>query len=121
MFMPKKSLGQIGEDVATEYLRKNGYKIIERNYKKPWGEIDVIAKKDNTIFFFEVKTLQCFQGKPSFLPEENVTKKKKANIKKTAQIYTKEKNIFLDYQIDVIGIEFNSKSKCRLRHTKNIH
>ncbi|MFH0987384.1 MAG: YraN family protein [Patescibacteria group bacterium] len=33
----KKSLGKIGEDVATEYLKKKGYEIIERNYKKPWG------------------------------------------------------------------------------------
>ena len=53
----RKSLGEIGENVAEEYLKKNKYKILERNYKKPRGEIDIIAKQDKKIIFFEVKTI----------------------------------------------------------------
>ena len=45
----KKSLGKLGEDVAAEYLKKEGYQILDRNYRRPWGEIDIIAKKEKDI------------------------------------------------------------------------
>ena len=50
------SLGTIGEIYATEYLSKQGYKIIEKNFKKRYGEIDIVALDDNTLVFIEVKT-----------------------------------------------------------------
>lgn len=53
----KQKIGQIGEDCACEYLEKNSYKIIERNYLKKWGEIDIIAKKGSKIHFVEVKAV----------------------------------------------------------------
>ena len=53
----KQKIGQIGEDYACEYLEKNGYKVIERNYLKKWGEIDIISKKANKIHFVEVKSV----------------------------------------------------------------
>ena len=54
----KKSLGQIGEDRACEYLRDKGYRVLHRNYRRPWGEIDIVAReKDNTLVFIEVKTV----------------------------------------------------------------
>lgn len=49
-------VGKKGEDLATEYLMKNGYKILERNYRKQYTEIDIIAQKDNVLVFIEVKT-----------------------------------------------------------------
>lgn len=60
-----KELGDLGEKLACEYLVKNGYKIIGRNYRISFGEIDIIAwkkcglfsKKDKTVHFVEVKTL----------------------------------------------------------------
>lgn len=116
----EKSLGQIGEEVAVEYLRKNGYKIIERNYRKLWGEIDIIAQKGNKIVFFEVKTLKGFNGEFSFLPEESIKRNKKIRLKKTIESYLKERKIISEYQLDVIGILFNQEKKCKLRHTKNI-
>ena len=53
----KQKIGQLGEDSACEYLIKMGYKVIERNYLKKWGEIDIVAKKDNRIHFIEVKSV----------------------------------------------------------------
>ncbi len=51
-----KDIGQRGEVEAIIYLRKKGYQILQQNFQTHWGEIDIIAKKDNTICFFEVKT-----------------------------------------------------------------
>ena len=53
----KQKIGKIGEDYACDYLKKQGYQIIERNYLKKWGEIDIIVKKDKKIHFIEVKTV----------------------------------------------------------------
>lgn len=53
----KKEIGKAGEDKAAEYLKENGYKIIERNWHTRFGEIDIIAQKNDIIVFVEVKTL----------------------------------------------------------------
>lgn len=53
----KQKLGALGEDIACKYLENNGYRVIERNYLKKWGEIDIIAKKGNKIHFVEVKAV----------------------------------------------------------------
>ncbi len=58
---PKNQLGKLGEDLACGYLVDKGYKIIERNFRKPWGELDIIAKSpDKTLVFVEVKTMRKF-------------------------------------------------------------
>ena len=49
-------LGKNGEEIATEFLRKKGYKILERNFEASQGEIDIIAKDDKELVFVEVKT-----------------------------------------------------------------
>lgn len=53
----KQKIGQIGEDCACKYLEKCGFKILERNYLKKWGEIDIVAKKGNKLHFVEVKSV----------------------------------------------------------------
>jgi len=52
----KQRIGQIGEDCAVKYLENRGYKILERNYRKKYGEIDIIALKDSILHFVEVKS-----------------------------------------------------------------
>ncbi|OQA74733.1 MAG: hypothetical protein BWY32_03497 [bacterium ADurb.Bin243] len=54
--MNKKELGSAGENLAENYLALNKFKILKKNYRTRFGEIDIIAFKENTIFFFEVKT-----------------------------------------------------------------
>ena len=51
----RKRVGQIGEDIACQFLERKGFKVLERNYRKPWGEIDIIAEKDGIVRFVEVK------------------------------------------------------------------
>lgn len=53
----KQKIGKIGEDCACDYLRKEGYKILERNYLKKWGELDIVAQKGKKIHFVEVKSV----------------------------------------------------------------
>ena len=55
----RSELGKFGEDLACEYLVKKGYKIIDRNFRKPWGELDIITRApDKTLVFVEVKTVR---------------------------------------------------------------
>ena len=53
----KQILGKTGEDYACDYLRKSGYIVVERNYLKKWGELDIIAKKNKKLHFIEVKSV----------------------------------------------------------------
>ncbi len=53
----KQIVGKIGEDCACKYLQKLGYKIVDRNYLKKWGEIDIVAQKDKKLHFVEVKSV----------------------------------------------------------------
>jgi putative endonuclease len=82
--MVTKTLGDKGETYAIKLLKENGYQVIDRNFRKPWGEIDIIAIKDNVLIFVEVKTRKS--TKFGF-PEEAVTAKKLEKIKKVGQLY----------------------------------
>ncbi len=63
----KQKIGEIGENIASRFLVKHGYSIIDRNYTKKWGEIDIIAEKESKLYFIEVKSV-------SRLPTEAVAK-----------------------------------------------
>ncbi|MFW6113772.1 MAG: YraN family protein [Actinomycetota bacterium] len=57
--MNNKELGREGERMASAYLKKQGYRILERNYRSPYGELDIIARKGDLLVFCEVKTRSC--------------------------------------------------------------
>ena len=120
----KRKTGDLGEGIAAEYLENNGYKIVERNYRKNWGEIDLIAQKDDCLIFVEVKTRKKAAGglASSHFPEENVNWRKQEKLIRTAETYLLEKN-YPDktaWQIDVIAVELdNSKRRADLKHIKN--
>jgi len=115
----KRKIGDIGEQIAVDYLKKQGYYILERNFQKPWGEIDIIVQKDKEIIFIEVKT----RTSPGLaFPEENVGFNKKKKLIRTAQTYLLEKNypVETSWQIDVIAVELNLQTrKANLKHIKN--
>lgn len=76
-----KKLGMAGEQLAAQELQKNGYRILERNYRKRTGEIDLIAQKDGIIYFIEVKAKNDTRFSP---PADNVNAKKRQHIANTA-------------------------------------
>ena len=96
------SLGVSGEQQAKKYLIKQGYKVLETNYKTVLGEIDIVAKKDDFIVFVEVKT----RSNTKFgLPRESVTPYKQNKIRAVATHYLKTKNMLnSNVRFDVIDI-----------------
>jgi len=85
----KQQHGEKGESIAVEQLKKNGYKILERNYRTRMGEIDIIAKDGDVIVFIEVKARQTdTYGNPKYA----VTRAKQKKIAGTAQFYLKSTN-----------------------------
>lgn len=113
--MNNREFGAKGEDLACEYLKKNGYEILERNkHFSKLCEVDIIAKYKNKIVFVEVKTRKT----DSFgTPLEAITKTKYQNIKTGVLSYLAENKIS-DYQIDVIGITIHPT--LRIEHLKNV-
>ena len=90
MLNAKQRLGKTSESVAVKHLKKNGYKIIERNYRNKIGEIDIIARKNDILCFIEVKTRQNTR---KGLPKESVTISKQRKITLGALSYLKEKRL----------------------------
>ena len=99
------TLGKKGEDFAADFLTKKGYKIKERNYRSPLGEIDIIAMSGQTLVFIEVKTRSSARFG---LPFEAVNKRKQGQIAKTA-LYYMAKNKIREHaaRIDVVSIISN--------------
>jgi len=139
--MGTKETGDFGERIACEYLVRKGFKILERNYRISFGEIDIIAKKkftlldkvlkilifafrqklfnrvkpfyrnDKTIHFIEVKTI--FGSMGNFFPEERVDFKKRRKLRQLCEIWL-QKHKFpqqFPYEIDIIGILINRETK----------
>lgn len=126
MLSRTKKLGDLGEKIAQKYLKKQDYKILEVNFRyKKYGEIDIIAKKDENISFIEVKTRLCPLGYGGqarvYSPEDNITYFKQKQLIKLAKLYLAKNRILLDnpWQIDVIAIEADQNSKnFNIRHIK---
>ena len=125
--MDKFQLGKFGENIACDFLLENDYKIIERNFRKPWGELDIIAKApDRTLVFVEVKTLQFRSeqaAEEGLQPEEQLTKAKLQKLKRTASLYAGHRQELVKddkgWQIDLIALTVKEKG-CVVRHYKNI-
>lgn len=108
--------GRIGEDAACAYLRLHGYAIAERNYRSRFGEIDIIACKNGTTAFVEVKT----RGKsPLGTPAQAVDIYKQQKLIKTAKQYIMYRQLVdTDMRFDVIEVEMYG-IHIRINHIKN--
>ena len=120
----KSEIGKYGEDLACEYLVNNKYRIIERNYKKPWGEIDIIAKDpDKTLVFVEVKTLQQ-SANFGLKPEDHMTRAKLVKLSRTASIYANNNQKLIKeakgWRIDLVAITLDNADNPTISHYKNM-
>ncbi len=111
-----KALGTSGEELASHFLKKKGYRIIERNYKTPIGEIDIIAKDRDITVFVEVKT----RTDVSFgYPFESVHAKKQHKLKNLALLYMKKKRIESPARFDVLSIILRKNGPSEIEHIKD--
>lgn len=100
----QKTLGKKGEEVAAEFLKKEGYQIIERNFRCPFGEIDIIARDGKTVVFVEVKTRSSDKLSPPYLA---VKKTKREKIRKSAQYYLNSKRAGqVNCRFDIVSIVY---------------
>ena len=100
--MKKKELGKRGEELALRFLRKNGYKVIERNYICKMGEMDIIAQEKDTLVFVEVKTRTSMAFGP---PQLAVNPTKQMQLSKVALNFLKEKRLEdVKARFDVVAI-----------------
>lgn len=103
--MNKTTFGKYGEDLAVSFLRKQGYKIIERNFRIRGGEIDIVAVDGRTLVYVEVKTRTSHQFG---LPEESVTAHKIKFLERAAKFYRnnrKNLNLPMLERIDVVTVD----------------
>ena len=128
----KQKVGRIGEDTACMFLVKHGFTVIDRNYLKKWGEIDIIAKKSGILRFVEVKTVSRENVRSLKLdvshetnesrPEENVHAWKLKRLSRVIQSYLLEKGSDdEEWQFDILAVFLDLKNKeAKCRFTENV-
>lgn len=116
--MQNHETGKKGEQYAVYYLITTGYEILTTNYNVLGGELDIIAKYNNTLIFFEVKTRKSDKFG---LPEESLTYKKRSNLRYAMLKYMNNVYYRGDFRFDLIAIEMNSFDEVKkLRHYKDV-
>jgi len=131
-----QKIGEIGENIAVKFLVKHGFLILDRNYTKKWGEIDIIAEKDTRLYFIEVKsvsreTLNTFIPKSfnssderyQYRPEDNMHPWKLKRLSRTIQTYLLSKRIpdEKEWQVDLFVVYLSQKErKARVKVVSDI-
>ena len=110
----KQKIGQKGEDIASKHLESLGHKIIERNYLKKWGEIDIVSIKNKKIHFIEVKAVSRELGEigviretnDGFRAEDNMHLWKLQRLGRAIQSYLLDRNVSdeTEWQFDVVTV-----------------
>lgn len=116
----KNKIGADGEQITVNYLKRHNFTILETNYLKKWGEIDVIAKdKASNIHFVEVKTvsyetkdkLEAARSKANFRPEENVHHLKLLRLQRAIESWLMEHSYDGNWQIDIAAVKIVPREK----------
>lgn len=122
-------IGKLGEDIGTRFLLEKGFQIIDRNYRKKWGEIDIVAKKKDKIHFVEVKSISSeikdgnVTRETYFVPEDAIQNWKIKRLRRAIQSYLLEKKIFAsaNWQFDILGVFIDYEKKIsKVRFTQNM-
>jgi len=115
-----KQIGNLGEQLAANYLKKQGFSILNRNYLKKWGEIDIVARGTNKkVHFVEVKTvshetredLEDSVSRETWRPEEQVHERKLHQIHKAIESWLSEYHYEGDWQTDVLAVRMVPREK----------
>jgi len=123
-----QKIGQLGEEVACTFLMKHGFSILERNYTKKWGEIDIIAQKEEKRYFIEVKSksvssLDTVSGETvTNRPEENMHPWKLKRLRRVVETYLISKRMgHIEWQFDLLVVYLDIEHrKARVKVMENI-
>ncbi|HEY4476608.1 MAG TPA: YraN family protein [Candidatus Paceibacterota bacterium] len=123
----KQNIGKIGENEAEKFLKRQFYRIIERNYWKKWGEIDIVADKDEIIHFIEVKTVSREivpeEESDNYSPEDNIHPWKRKRLSRVIETYLLDRRIDenRDWQVDALAVYLNGEGKVlKVDHLEDI-
>jgi putative endonuclease len=109
--IPRRELGQLGEDAAADYLERQGYVILARNWRCPAGEIDLVTQDAEALVFVEVRARR---GDRFGTPEESVTPDKQARLLELAQTYLQEAGLGdQNWRIDVVAIDMDWRGRIK--------
>ena len=117
-YIHTRQKGNKAKDIACLFVKNKGFGVIERNYQKKWGEIDIIARKinkndslfsDNITHFFEVKSSFSYTNFNKYRPEENVHNLKVRHIRSMIQTFMHENNLLKEgkFQFHVLVVHMN--------------
>jgi putative endonuclease len=109
------SLGKEGEELALRFFQKRGYRIIRRNYRTPFGEIDLIAKDGDVVVFIEVKTRT---DKTFGRPFEAVDRRKREKMRKVSLCFLKKLRKEVPARFDVLSID-REDGRQRIEHIRD--
>ena len=124
-----QKIGMFGEAIGVRFLKERGFKIMDRNYRKKWGEIDIVARETNKIHFLEVKSVLCEVKnseiilQSSFEPEDSIQNWKIERLKRAIQSYLLEKRISDSelWQFDILGVFIDLEKKIsKVRFTQGV-
>jgi putative endonuclease len=123
----RQEIGSLGEDFATEYLENKGFEIVERNYLRKWGEIDIIARRGCVLYFVEVKTRAvdlATRNREWYRPEENLHGLKLQRIKRAIQSFLFESRVSIEssWEFSVVTVILNQKNRelHQIEHLENL-
>jgi putative endonuclease len=126
----KRKIGDLGENIACKFLVKRGFEIVEKNYNKKWGEIDIIARKGQKLHFVEVKSvshLPVSYETDNYKPEDNLHPWKLQRLSRVIQTYllgykgNRYVTYETDWQFDVAVVYLDIKSmKARVNYMEDI-
>lgn len=117
----RRRIGDLGEGIACEYLLRKGFEIVQRNYLKPWGEIDIVARKDGIYRFIEVKSISREKGSREMLngltAEDHIHPAKLQRLARAVETYMADIPGDVDFQIDVVAVVLDTsvrRATCKL-------
>ena len=119
--LSNKKTGEMAEEAVVDYIKNKGWKLVARNWQKPWGEIDIVARDKKKLLFIEVKALdRAFKG--AFKPEDHFNHKKIEKLKRVCHSYLLENKYpeDTDYRIDLAAVDMDFESRnARIRYYQN--
>jgi putative endonuclease len=106
----RRRIGDIGETIACDFLKSRGFHIIERNYLRKWGEIDIVAEKAGVVHFVEVKSVN-HETLGSIRPEENMHRGKIQRLMRTIETYLLHKKLNSEFQLDLVTVKMHTETR----------